>query len=449
VVLAGTLAELDARGGIVTVAAGRREAVVVRARDGGVFAVDRFCPHEGHVLDDADVAGETITCPWHGWAFDLRSGTCLTAGEDTRAYRVEIRGDEIYVDLDAEPTPAERGRLAEVLLSAVEAGDGERSMRHAVRLLAEGATMAELVGPLARYGATHGEELSPAAGALADVLELAAADPSAAPLLGATAAGALAELDGRRLPRLPAEPATAFMATPEELAAAIEDRDANRAEAVAAGLARSRGPDDAALAVARAAAARFRGPDVLPLVERAACLAPLAPAVVPAAARAAALAPPLDGAGRYRDRTAHPGDARELAADLGRSLLRFDAMHEEDARSDGSLLAVARALVFTHAAVWAGEPAALAHAAWLAEDARAWRGAAAEPGVTIPSLPAAVADAAGSAAGTTVLLAAARVALAWGERDVEAGVRRLLAGPRRERFVARTVEAERRGPAAG
>ena len=41
---AGTLAELDARGGIVPVAAGRREAVVVRARDGGVFAVAR--PHD-------------------------------------------------------------------------------------------------------------------------------------------------------------------------------------------------------------------------------------------------------------------------------------------------------------------------------------------------------------------------------------------------------------------
>jgi nitrite reductase (NADH) small subunit len=448
-VRAATLAELDARGGIVPVAAGRREAVVVRARDGGVFAVDRFCPHEGHVLDDADVAGETITCPWHGWAFDLRSGACLTAGEDTRAYRVEIRGDEIYVDLDAEPTAAERGRLAAVLLSAVEGGDAERSMRHAVRLLTDGATIDELVGPLARYGATHGEDLSAATGALADVVALAAADRAAAPVLCAAGAAALAEIDGRRLPRLPADPATPLMATPEELLAAIEDGDATRAESVAAGLARARGPEEAALAVAHAAAARFRGPGVLPLVERAARLATLAPAVIPAAARAVARAAPLDGAGPYRDRPAHSADAGALAADLGRSLLRFDAAYEEDPRSEGALLTIARALIFTRAAAWTANPVALAHAAWLAEDARAWRGAITPAAALGPSLPAAAADAAGSAAGSVVLLGAARAALESGDAEVEAGVRRLLAGPRRERFVGRTVEAERRAPAAG
>ena len=101
--------------------------------------------------------GETITCPWHGWRFDLRSGTCLTAGEDARSYRVELRGDEVWVELDVEPSDAERERLREVLISAVEAGDADRAARAVVRLLGAGAAHADIVAPVARFAATHGE----------------------------------------------------------------------------------------------------------------------------------------------------------------------------------------------------------------------------------------------------------------------------------------------------
>ena len=33
------------------------------------------CPHLGGPLDDAPVADGCITCPWHGYRFDLRTGT--------------------------------------------------------------------------------------------------------------------------------------------------------------------------------------------------------------------------------------------------------------------------------------------------------------------------------------------------------------------------------------
>src|SRR5262245_60986500 len=135
-----TLAELDAAGGLLPVEHAGREAVVVRAGTGEVFALDRYCPHEGYPLEEGDVTGETLTCPWHGWCFDLRSGTCLTAGEDARAYRVEVRDGDVFVDLDVEASSAERDRLVEILLAAVEAGDGGRAARNAVRLLDAGGT---------------------------------------------------------------------------------------------------------------------------------------------------------------------------------------------------------------------------------------------------------------------------------------------------------------------
>ncbi|MDX6579517.1 MAG: hypothetical protein QOJ47_1066, partial [Gaiellales bacterium] len=143
-VRACTLAQLDAAGGLLPVALADREAVVVRAGTGEVFAIARACPHEGYPLEEGLVIGETITCPWHGWRFDLRSGACLTAGEDTQTFPVSLDGDDVLVDLDVAFGPGERGLRTDALRSALEAGDETRAARNAVRLLATGVAAAEI-----------------------------------------------------------------------------------------------------------------------------------------------------------------------------------------------------------------------------------------------------------------------------------------------------------------
>ena len=44
------------------------------ARPTGFRAVDGACPHEGGPLADGLVADRCVTCPLHGWRFDLRTG---------------------------------------------------------------------------------------------------------------------------------------------------------------------------------------------------------------------------------------------------------------------------------------------------------------------------------------------------------------------------------------
>ena len=83
-----TVAELGAPGSRRAVTLGAREIVLVRT-DEGVHAIDRACPHEGYGLEEGTVEGATLTCVWHGWRFDLRSGACLVAGEDVRTYDVD------------------------------------------------------------------------------------------------------------------------------------------------------------------------------------------------------------------------------------------------------------------------------------------------------------------------------------------------------------------------
>ena len=40
--------------------------------DGVISAIDGICPHQGGPLADGIVEGTTVTCPWHGWQFDVR-----------------------------------------------------------------------------------------------------------------------------------------------------------------------------------------------------------------------------------------------------------------------------------------------------------------------------------------------------------------------------------------
>jgi nitrite reductase/ring-hydroxylating ferredoxin subunit len=42
--------------------------------DGDFYALDGVCPHQGGPLGKGCLTGHVVTCPWHGWQFDVRSG---------------------------------------------------------------------------------------------------------------------------------------------------------------------------------------------------------------------------------------------------------------------------------------------------------------------------------------------------------------------------------------
>jgi nitrite reductase (NADH) small subunit len=42
--------------------------------DGEFYALDGVCPHQGGPLGKGALQGCILTCPWHGWQFDVRNG---------------------------------------------------------------------------------------------------------------------------------------------------------------------------------------------------------------------------------------------------------------------------------------------------------------------------------------------------------------------------------------
>jgi len=69
--------------------------------DGSFFAIDGVCPHQGGPLGKGVLQGCIVTCPWHGWQFDVRSGQHqLNAKFIHSRYDVRIEGGSLLVDLE-------------------------------------------------------------------------------------------------------------------------------------------------------------------------------------------------------------------------------------------------------------------------------------------------------------------------------------------------------------
>lgn len=72
-------------GAVVEVFVGGDPVALCRV-DGVVHAVDGTCPHAQGPLADGSLDGAVLTCPFHGWGFDVRTGHCLV--DPTKPVRV-------------------------------------------------------------------------------------------------------------------------------------------------------------------------------------------------------------------------------------------------------------------------------------------------------------------------------------------------------------------------
>ena len=109
--------------------------------DGDVYACNNRCPHEGYPLVEGALdASCVLTCHWHNWKFDLRSGATIYGGDSLRVYPVKVEGGAIWVDIRDAPAHERVARALEHLDAAMEDYDTARMARELARLGKAGAT---------------------------------------------------------------------------------------------------------------------------------------------------------------------------------------------------------------------------------------------------------------------------------------------------------------------
>ena len=75
-------------------------AVAVANVGGEFHAINNTCLHRGGPLGEGMLEGRIVTCPWHGWQFDVTTGRhCLNARIEHTTFPLKIEGDDVFVEL--------------------------------------------------------------------------------------------------------------------------------------------------------------------------------------------------------------------------------------------------------------------------------------------------------------------------------------------------------------
>ena len=66
---------------------------------GTFYAIDNTCLHRGGPLGQGILESNVVTCPWHGWQYDVTTGkVAVNPAVGVKTYAIEVRGEEIFVD---------------------------------------------------------------------------------------------------------------------------------------------------------------------------------------------------------------------------------------------------------------------------------------------------------------------------------------------------------------
>ncbi|MDE2127493.1 MAG: Rieske 2Fe-2S domain-containing protein [Armatimonadetes bacterium] len=68
--------------------------------DGTYYCVENECPHSYGPLGEGTLEGDTLTCPIHGWEFNVVTGESMDGwGVDLTTFPCHVVEGRIYVEL--------------------------------------------------------------------------------------------------------------------------------------------------------------------------------------------------------------------------------------------------------------------------------------------------------------------------------------------------------------
>ena len=80
------------------------EPVCLTRVEGTIYAFTDNCTHISGPLNEGELEGCVVTCPWHGAQFDVRNGKVVRgpARQDLYTYPVKVEDNAIFISLPEE-----------------------------------------------------------------------------------------------------------------------------------------------------------------------------------------------------------------------------------------------------------------------------------------------------------------------------------------------------------
>ncbi len=93
----GSLDEVPSKGGKL-LRIGNDDIALFQV-NGNIVAVTNVCPHQKFSkIHEGQVENGQVTCPMHGWRFDLRTGNSVNGNGRLKKYNVRVERNEVWVE---------------------------------------------------------------------------------------------------------------------------------------------------------------------------------------------------------------------------------------------------------------------------------------------------------------------------------------------------------------
>jgi len=90
----------DLKDGEAKVVEAKGETIALFKVNGQFFAVHNTCMHMGGPLGEGSLDNTIVTCPWHGWQYEITTGNCQTVqGVSVKRFNVKVQGNDVLVEV--------------------------------------------------------------------------------------------------------------------------------------------------------------------------------------------------------------------------------------------------------------------------------------------------------------------------------------------------------------
>ncbi|MFG0261505.1 MAG: Rieske (2Fe-2S) protein [Novipirellula sp. JB048] len=78
------------------------QVIAIFNDDGELFALDGMCAHQGGPIAQGEVVAGCVTCPWHGWQYELATGIqTINRQPLQKTYAVRQRDGRIELEMSS------------------------------------------------------------------------------------------------------------------------------------------------------------------------------------------------------------------------------------------------------------------------------------------------------------------------------------------------------------